>query len=305
MEIDLREDVDQSERCLEEACSQAENFKNVKKSLQIDDDCIKNTVNINGEKISAKKVYTFNQDEHVTISGCTFSNDVVFNCFNIASLKLNETEFHANIILNCYGRAQAQIERCKFFASAKATFYYNYASLKIHNCEFYDNIIVKCHGQVDTQIEQSKFHGSASFQHTDENGANDEKISCFKAVANFLNAHKFTFVVLIGFILICIKHLWLLPHLLFIVFVVSITKIFWDFFKDAARFERIGKRVSNDIIRFQVQLNKVLTRRDKFKWGYIAILVVGILLYLAVTVIYSLAIVDADTRLKNWLNKSS
>lgn len=305
MEIDLREDGDQNERCLEETCSQAENLQNTKKSLQIDDVCIKNTVIIKGEKISAKKVYTFNQDEDVTVSGCTFTNDVVFNCFNIASLKFIETEFHTNITLNCYGRAQAQIERCKFFANAKTTFYYNYASLKIHECEFYDNIIVKCHGQVDTQIEQCKFHGSASFQHTDEKAAAGEKRSCLKATVDFLNANKFIFVVLIGFILICIRHLWLLPHLLFIVFTVSITKIFWDFFKDPARFERIGKRISNDVIRFQVQLNKVLTRRDSFKWGYIVILVVGLLLYLAITAVYSISIVDADRTLMEWFNIKS
>lgn len=305
MEIDLREDIDHGERSLEDTSSQVENVQNAKKSLQLEDVCIKNTVILKGEKISSKKVYTFNQDEDVTISGCTFTNDVVFNCFNVASLKINETEFHANITVNCYGRAQAQIERCKFFASAKTTFYYNYASLKIHECDFYDSITVKCHGQVDTRIEQCKFHGSASFQHTDEKAATDGQRNCLRAVVDFLNANKFYLVVLIGFILICVRFVWLLPHILFIVFTVSITKIFWDFFKDPARFERIVKRVNNDIIRFQVQFNKLLTRRDKFKWGYIAILVVGLLLYLAITTIYSVSIVDADKRLIDWLNKSN
>lgn len=302
VEIDLRENCDQNERCLEETSSQAENLHNTKKSLQLDDVCLKDTVIIKGEKISSRKVYTFNQDEDVTISGCTFTNDVVFNCFNIASLKLNETEFHSSITLNCYGRAQAQIDRCKFFASAKTTFYYNYASLKIHDCEFYDNIIVKCHGQVDTQIEQCKFHGSANFGHTDEKVASSDKRNCLGVVYDFLNANKFVIVVLIGFALVCIRQLWLLPHVLFVVFIVSITKIFWDFFKDAGRFERIGKRITNDVVRFQVQLNKVLTRRDNFKWGYVAILVVGLLLYLAIATIYSISIVDADRRLVQWLN---
>lgn len=305
VEIDLREDIDHGDRGLEESSSQVENLQNAKKSLQLDDVCIKNTVIIKGEKLSSKKVYTFNQDEDVTITGCTFTNDVVFNCFNIASLKIHESEFHTKITLNCYGRAQVQIERSKFYANAKTTFYYNYASLKINECEFYDNITVKCHGQVDTQIEQCKFHGSASFQHTDEKTAADEKRNCVRVILDFLNEYKFIFVVVIGFILICIRHLWLLPYVLFTVFIVSITKIFWDFFKDAGRFERIAKRANNDIIRFHVQFNKVLTRRDNFKWGYIAVLVVGLILYLAIATVYSISIVDADRRLVNWLNKSS
>lgn len=305
VEIDLRENGDQNERCLEETSSQVENLQNTKKSLQLDDVCIKNTVIIKGEKVSSKKVYTFNQDEDVTVSGCTFTNDVVFNCFNIASLKFIENEFHTNVTLNCYGRAQAQIDRCKFFANAKTTFYYNYASLKIHDCEFYDNITVKCHGQVDTQIEQCKFHGSANFQHTDDKDTSANKRNCLQAIYDYLNASKFIIVVLIGFILVCIRQLWLLPHVLFVVFIVSITKIFWDFFKDAARFERIGKRITNDIVRFQVQLNKILTRRDNFKWGYIVILVVGLLLYLAIAAIYSISIVDADRRIENWLKNNN
>lgn len=305
VEIDLRDTGDQNERCFEETSSQAENVQNAKKSLQLDDVCLKNTVIIKGEKVSSRKVYTFDQDEDVTISGCTFTNDVVINCFNIASLKLSETEFHSNITLNFYGRAQAQFDRCKFFASAKTTFYYNYASLKIHDCEFYDNIIVKCHGQVDTQIEQCKFHGSANFQHTDDKPSAGAKRNCFGLVYDFLNNNKFIIVVLIGFILVCIRQLWILPHVLFILFIVSISKIFWDFFKDAARFERIGKRITNDVVRFQVQLNKILTRRDNFKWGYIAILVLGLVLYLAIATIYSISIVDADQRLLKWLNSNN
>lgn len=305
VEIDLREDIDHGDRGLEETSSQAENLQNTKKSLQLDDVCIKNTVIIKDEKFSSKKVYTFNQDEDVTITGCTFTNDVVFNCFNIASFKIHESEFHTKITLNCYGRAQAQIERSKFYANAKTTFYYNYASLKVQECEFYDNITVKCHGQVDTQIEQSKFHGSASFQHTDEKAATDASRNCCRVLVDFLNAYKFILVVAIGFILICIQHLWLLPYVLFTVFLVSISKIFWDFFKDAGRFERIVKRCNNDFIRFQVQFDKVLSRRDNFKWGYIAILIVGVILYLIITTVYSITIVDADRKLINWLNKSS
>lgn len=301
MEIDLRDTGDQNERCLEETSSQAENLHNAKKSLQLDDVCIKNTVIIKGEKESSRKVYTFNQDEDVTISGCTFTNDVVFNCFNIASLKLHETEFHSSVTLNCYGRAQAQIDRCKFFASAKTTFYYNYASLKIHDCEFYDNIIVKCHGQVDTQIEQCKFHGSANFQHTDEKAASGSVQNYFRAVYDFFNSIKFIIVVLAGFALVCTQQLWLLPYVLFVVFMVSITMVFWDLFKDPARFERLGKRITNDVVSFQVRLNKLLSRRDNFKWGYVAILVVALLLYLALATIYSISIVDFDDKVAKWL----